>query len=187
MVAVDSQGILKVPLTEARRRSRKAVGGQIRTVQKVPSHGAEIKPRVRTFASAPAVASHARERGATPGLSGCREVRGARKRAKRKPAAITEQHKTGAPRHRGWAAEVNCVLRRTGDPEAARRAGAALVMAAIDCDASTASHVAKARGRDAPPITLSRAARRRDTNDTGEGDRIVDALVNDETPNWNDR
>src|SRR5207237_6595522 len=34
-----------------------------------------------------------------------------------------------------WAAEMNRVLRRTGDLDEARRAGAEMLVAALDCDA----------------------------------------------------
>jgi hypothetical protein len=87
---------------------------------------------------------------------------------------------------RTWASEVNCVLRRTGDPEAARWAGAELIMAAIDCDAATAAHVAKMRGQDAAPFTLSAPARRREVNDNEAGDRAIEAILRDELPPFGD-
>jgi hypothetical protein len=87
---------------------------------------------------------------------------------------------------RAWAAEVNRVIRRTGNPDAALRAGAGLIMAAIDCDAAAAAHVAKAGGRTAPPLTLPMAARHRKDNDNDAGDRVVDAILNDENSDWNE-
>jgi hypothetical protein len=88
---------------------------------------------------------------------------------------------------RAWASEVNRVARATDDITAAREAGARLAMAAIDCDAATASHVARARGQRAPPITLSQAAKRREANEGGAGDRIVEAILNDTAIDWTGR
>ena len=85
---------------------------------------------------------------------------------------------------RAWASEVNLVARATDDMTAAREAGARLAMAAIDCDATTASHVARARGQRAPPITFSQAAKRREANEGGAGDRIVEAILNDDAIDW---
>ena len=67
---------------------------------------------------------------------------------------------------------------------AAREAGVRLAMAAIDCDAATASHVARARGQRAPPITFSQAAKKREANEGGAGDRIVEAILNDAAIDW---
>jgi hypothetical protein len=86
---------------------------------------------------------------------------------------------------RAWAAEVNRIIRRTGDPDAALRVGAGLIMAAIDCDAATAAHVAKAGGRTAPPLTLPMAARHRQENDDDAGERVVEAILKDEIPGFN--
>lgn len=89
---------------------------------------------------------------------------------------------------RAWASRVNQVLRRTGNLEEARRAGAELVMAALDCDAITArAHFTgwwgrRGSGLDTATITLSPAARRRSANDDGAGDRIIEAIMNDEIP-----
>jgi hypothetical protein len=90
----------------------------------------------------------------------------------------------GRSARRAWASEVNRVARATDDMTAAREAGARLAMAAIDCDAVTASHVARARGQRAPPITLSQAAKRREANEGGARDRIVEAILNDEAIDW---
>src|SRR6516162_816139 len=51
----------------------------------------------------------------------------------------------GRTARRAWASEYNRVARATGDQEAARKAGAELAMAAIDCDAGIAAHVKKGR------------------------------------------
>ena len=90
----------------------------------------------------------------------------------------------GRSARRAWASEVNRVARATDDMTAAREAGARLAMAAIDCDAATASHVARARGQRAPPITLSQPAKRREANEGGAGDRIVEAILKDDTIDW---
>jgi len=86
---------------------------------------------------------------------------------------------------RAWASEVNQVLRRTGDLEKARRAGAMLIMAALDVDAITARACSTGRwGRqgvrlDLTTVNLPAAARRRSANDDGAGDRIIEAILND--------
>ena len=86
---------------------------------------------------------------------------------------------------RVWASCVNRVLRQTGNLEKACRAGAALVMAALDCDAAGA-HAGNTgwwsrRGvmLDSATITLPADARRRGSNEDGTGDRIIEAILND--------
>jgi hypothetical protein len=88
----------------------------------------------------------------------------------------------GRSARRAWASEVNRVARRTGDIDQAREAGAWLAMAAIDCDAALASHIARARGQRPPPITLSRDAERRRW--AGGDQRIADAIMRDEPIDW---
>lgn len=92
----------------------------------------------------------------------------------------------GRTLRRAWASEVNRVLRATGDLEAAREAGAELAVAAIDSDAAIAAH-SKRSGRirgsrevQMPPLTLPQAAKRRERNVDGAGDRVVDAIMRDE-------
>lgn len=88
----------------------------------------------------------------------------------------------GRTLRRAWASEVNRVLRATGDLEAAREAGAELAVAAIDCDAGMAAHRKRAGGTwgEPPPFTLSKAAKQRDQNVDGAGDRVRDAIMRDE-------
>jgi hypothetical protein len=90
----------------------------------------------------------------------------------------------GRSARRAWASEVNRVARATDDMRASREARARLALAAIDCDAVAASHIARARGQCAPPITLSQAAKRREANEGGAGDRIVEAILNDGAIDW---
>ena len=89
---------------------------------------------------------------------------------------------------RAWASCVNRVLRQTGNLEKARRAGATLVMAALDCDAAGA-HAGNTGwwGRrgvilDPATITLPADARRREANKDGAGDRIIEAIMSNEIP-----
>jgi hypothetical protein len=89
----------------------------------------------------------------------------------------------GRTARRAWASEFNRVARTTADQEVARRAGADLAMAVIDCDATVAAHVSRSRravDRQPPPFTLSQAAERRARNDDGAGDCIRDAILRDE-------
>lgn len=91
----------------------------------------------------------------------------------------------GRAARRAWASEFNRVARTTGDDEVARRAGADLAMAVIDCDAAVAAHIKKSGPtrsvqRQAPPLTLSQAVKRRDRNVDGVGERIRDAILRDE-------
>jgi hypothetical protein len=75
---------------------------------------------------------------------------------------------------RTWVAEANAALRRTGDPDAARRAAAEALVAALDLD----HRIARARlgedrrGLPTPAITLPRDANRRGRNCDGAGDRV---------------
>jgi hypothetical protein len=90
----------------------------------------------------------------------------------------------GRAARRAWASEVNRVARHTGDFEEARQAGADLAMAVIDCDAALSAHGARTGGGRPPPFTLSQAAKRREANDNGAGDRIKGAILRDEKPDW---
>ena len=100
-----------------------------------------------------------------------------------RPADARKALKDRAAR-RAWASEVNRTARATGDQEAARKAGADLATAAIDIEATLATHIKGTGGRRAPPFTLSQAAKRREWNDDGAGERIRDALMRDEKPDW---
>jgi hypothetical protein len=90
---------------------------------------------------------------------------------------------------RAWAAEVNRVLRQTGDRDQARRVGAVLVASALDCDALSATvRNTGIWGRSATPLpgaalTLPRAARNRSTNRDAARDRLVQAILRDQAPN----
>jgi hypothetical protein len=89
----------------------------------------------------------------------------------------------GRTARRAWASEYNRVARASGDQEAARRAGANLAIAAIDCDATVAAHVSRSRRAvdgQSPPFTLSQAAKRRERNNDGAGDRIRAAILRDD-------
>jgi hypothetical protein len=89
---------------------------------------------------------------------------------------------------RAWAAEVNRVLRQTGDRDQARAAGAVLVVSALNCDALCAAlRNIGIWGRSATPLpraalTLPRAARNRSTNRDGARDRLVQAILRDHPP-----
>jgi hypothetical protein len=82
--------------------------------------------------------------------------------------------------HREWAAVANASLRRFGDPDAAQRAGAEMLAAALDPDAPNTEPRRRDRKDRAPgftslislPATVSRRAR-------GEGDvnRAVEAIL----------
>jgi hypothetical protein len=101
----------------------------------------------------------------------------------RSPRRAESPH-IGRLARRAWASEVNRVARATDAMAAAREAGARLAMAAIDCDAVAASHVARSRGKRAPPITFSQAAKRREANEGGAWDRIVEAILKDDAIDW---
>lgn len=102
---------------------------------------------------------------------------------------------TDAPRaafsrgvRRAWAAEVNRVLRETGDRERACKAGAVLIASALDCDAIS-HRVADAGwwGRwgtvlPAAAVTLPRDAEARRLNRDGTLDRMVEAILRDQAP-----
>jgi hypothetical protein len=76
---------------------------------------------------------------------------------------------------RSWAAEANRVLRPTGDPDAARRAGAKILVAALDCDAIV-YQIGRAANA-AVPVNLPIAARRREHNIDGAPDRFAEIIL----------
>jgi hypothetical protein len=96
----------------------------------------------------------------------------------------------GRTARRAWASQVNRVARATGDQEAARKAGADLAVAMIDCDAIAAAHVSRSRrrlaGGESPPLTLPQAANRRGRNVDGAGDRVRGAILRDEASPFTD-
>jgi hypothetical protein len=86
---------------------------------------------------------------------------------------------------REWAAVANTSVRRTGDPDAAQRAGAEMLAAALDLDARSTEPGCRDRKGRAPgftslislPAAVSRRAR-------GEGDltRAVEAILTGAMP-----
>jgi hypothetical protein len=85
---------------------------------------------------------------------------------------------------RAWVAEANAVLRRTGDADAAREAGASLLVAMLDCDSRTTAMVRQCPdGLALAEINnLPRAARRRMANRDGAADRVRDEILAGERP-----
>ena len=74
---------------------------------------------------------------------------------------------------RSWAAEANRVLRRTGDPDAARRRGAEMLVAALDCD--VIAHETSRKGGGA--VNLPIAAKQREHNIDGAADRVAEIIL----------
>ena len=81
---------------------------------------------------------------------------------------------------RACVAEANRMLRRTDDPDAARRAGADVLVAASNCN-TIACQAGKAT-KAAVSISLPIAATRRERNRNGEADRVVEANLAGERP-----
>lgn len=82
---------------------------------------------------------------------------------------------------REWAAVANRTLRGTGDPDAARRAGAEMMVAALECDALVQRSRRRTRGC-AVPVNVAAAAKRRSRNCDQEADRAVDVILAGERP-----
>jgi hypothetical protein len=102
------------------------------------------------------------------------------------PADAPKAAQSRAVRH-AWASRVNHVLRTTGDLEMARRAGAELVMAALDCDPAVAAQSTNRWARRGEPLPvesspLTMVARHHSANVDGAGDRFIEAIMNDEIP-----
>jgi hypothetical protein len=76
---------------------------------------------------------------------------------------------------RSWAAEANRELRRTGEPDAARRAGAKILVAALDCDVIAFQSVRAAGAR--VPVNLPVAAKRREHNIDGAANRVAEVIL----------
>jgi hypothetical protein len=80
---------------------------------------------------------------------------------------------------------VNRALKQGDSIEEARRAGAYLIMSAIDCDAVVVAARNTGRrdgGLPTVAINLSRPAKRREANKDGAGDRMVAAILRNEIP-----
>ena len=80
-----------------------------------------------------------------------------------------------------WAAEANRTLRATRDLDDARRAGAEMLLAALDCDAAVYRH-RRQTGACTVPVNLPSAASERGHNCDGAGDRAVAAILAGERP-----
>jgi hypothetical protein len=81
---------------------------------------------------------------------------------------------------REWAAVVSRELRRTGDPESARRAAAVVVAAAVDIEGSISRRDHwKDAGRNGMPNPNIRnsAVRARSNNAAGALDRVIEAIL----------
>lgn len=78
---------------------------------------------------------------------------------------------------REWAAVANRVLRATRDPDAARRAGAEMLVAALDCDA-----LLQGGRRIRSLVNLPTANRRRARNHDGAANRAAEAILAEGRP-----
>jgi hypothetical protein len=74
-----------------------------------------------------------------------------------------------------WMAEANRILRRTGNPDAARRAAAEILVAALDCDAFVLQ-IARVAG-EGVPVNLPILAKRRGRNRDGAADRVAEMVL----------
>ena len=141
----------------------------------------DARPHIQLDLSGNEAATGRGDRGVSPTPHGHNSIR---------QVTSTDAPKAAQSRavRRAWASVVNQVLRRTGDLEGGRRAGAELVMASLDCDAiaarahSTGWWGRRGSGLDTATVTLSAAARRRSSNDDGADDRIIEAIMKDEIP-----
>jgi hypothetical protein len=91
------------------------------------------------------------------------------------PAAVNRELR------RLWAAVANRTFRRTGGADAARRAGAEILVAALDCDALVYRTLRLTRARTVP-VNLAVSAKQRGHNCDGAGDRAVAAILAGERP-----
>jgi hypothetical protein len=84
---------------------------------------------------------------------------------------------------REWAAVANAALNRTGDPDAAQRAGAEMLAAALDMDSRVAAIARRAR-KGRPPLDrvshLPTGAIRRRAR--GDDDSAIEAILAGATP-----